>query len=322
MDLEAEPLNQSENRTNLRLPDFLLVGAAKSATSSLSFYLDQHPQIAMASQKESWFFSFYGNPPDYSSPGVLSDVVSDLDTYTRLFDGAKADQKLGDACPSYLYTYEDTIRNIRELYSTELLAKLKIIISLREPVGRAYSQYYTFKRKVQEPLTFDQAIQPDTINKRLQQNWNIFYDYLGFGMYASQVEAFQQAFGKERVHVLLYDDISSDIQKTCRDIYEFLEIDPDVVVDDRHKINAISGEPRIKWVVAGLFSKNRFKRSISAIIPQKLRAKIAFFIFTALLKHETLDAKTIHQISQYFTEDISRLEKLIGRDLSAWHHRS
>ncbi len=322
MDLEADTLDHPENKINARLPDFMLVGAAKSATSSLSFYLDQHPQIVMASQKESWFFSFYGNPPDYSSPGVLSDVVSDLDTYTRLFDGAKVDQKLGDACPSYLYTYEDTIRNIQQLYSAETLTKLKIIISLREPVGRAHSQYYTFKRKIQEPLAFDQAIQSDTINKRLQENWNVFYDYLGFGMYASQVEAFQQAFGKERVHVLLYEDICSDIQKTCRDIFEFLGIDPDVVVDDRYKINTVTGEPRLKWVVAGLFSKNRFKRAISKIIPQKLRMIISFFIIKVLLKRETLDAKTIQQISQHFTEDISRLEKLIDRDLSAWHHRT
>jgi hypothetical protein len=322
MDLEADPLNRSENKANSRLPDFLLVGAAKSATSSLSFYLDQHPQIAMASQKESWFFSFYGKPPDYSSPGVLSDVVSDLDTYTKLFDGAKAEQKLGDACPSYLYTYEDTIRNIHQLYSAEALARLKIIVSLREPVGRAYSQYYTFKRKAQEPLAFDQAIEPDTINKRLQQNWNIFYDYLGFGMYAGQVEAFQQAFGKDRVHVLLYEDIRSDIQKTCRDIFEFLGVDPDVVVDDRYKINAVSGEPRLKWVAAGLFSKNRFKRAISAIIPKKLRMIIIFIVFKMLLKRESIGKDTIEQVSQYFTQDISRLEKLIDRDLTAWRHRT
>jgi hypothetical protein len=322
MGTEADALNQPESSTNTRLPDFLLVGAAKSATSSLSLYLDQHPQIAMASQKESWFFSFYGKPPEYDSPGVLSDVVSDLDTYTRLYDGATLEQKLGDACPSYLYTYEDTIRNIQQLYSAEALAKLKIIISLREPVGRAYSQYYTFKRKVQEPLSFDHAIQSDTINKRLQENWNIFYDYLGFGMYASQVEAFQQAFGKDRVHVLLYEDIRSDIQKTCRDIYDFLEIAPDVVVDDRHKINAISGEPRLKWVVAGLFSKNRLKRAISAIIPQKLRMTIIYLVFKVQLKRESLDEETFRQLSQHFTQDISRLEKLIDRDLTAWQHRA
>ncbi|MDH3379333.1 MAG: sulfotransferase [Gammaproteobacteria bacterium] len=313
-------LIQPGNKKNTRLPDFLLVGAAKSATSSLYFYLDQHPQIAMASQKESWFFSYYKNPPDYASPGVLSDVVSELDTYLRLYDGAETNQILGDACPSYLYTYEDTIRNIRQLYSNEALEKLKIIISLREPVSRAYSQFYTFKRKVQEPLAFDQAIQQGTINQRLREKWNIFYDYIGFGMYAKQVEAFQQAFGKERVHVLLYEDIHTDIQKTCRGIYDFLGVDPEIIVDDRHKYNAISGEPKLKWVVAGMFSKNRFKRKISALIPERLRMRIIFIIFKILLKREAMGVNTRRQVAEYFREDIVKLEKLIGRDLSGWQN--
>ena len=122
-------MNQPASKVNTRLPDFLLVGAAKSATSSLYYYLDQHPQITMASVKESWFFSFYEKPPQYSSPGILSDVISELDDYLKLYDGAESGQILGDACPSYLYTYEDTIRNIRQLYSGEALANLKIIIS-------------------------------------------------------------------------------------------------------------------------------------------------------------------------------------------------
>ena len=322
MQREVNLLNRSGNKTIARLPDFLLVGAAKSATSSLNYYLDQHPQIAMASQKESWFFSFYGKPPSYSSPGVLSDVVSDLETYSGLFDGANAEQLLGDACPSYLYTYEDTIKNIQRLYDAEDLARLKIIISLREPVGRAYSQYYTFKRKVQEPLPFDQAVRPETINQRMQENWNIFYDYLGFGMYARQVEAFQQAFGSERVHVVLYEDIKTDVQKVCRGIYDFLGIAPDFVVDDRYKINAISGEPRLKWMVAAMFSKNRLKKMLASLIPQKLRMIIIYFVFKVLLKRETMDVDTIKQISQHFTDDISRLEKLIDRDLSAWQQRT
>lgn len=310
--------NRPGSSSNTRLPDFLLVGAAKSATSSLHYYLDQHPQISMASQKESWFFSYYDNPPHFESPGILSDVISDLENYLKLYDGAADDQVLGDACPSYLYTYEDTIRNIRRLYTSEALAKPKIIISLREPVSRAYSQYYTFKRKVQEPLPFGQAVEKSTIDRRMRENWNIFYDYLGFGMYAKQVEAFQQAFGKDRVFVLLFDDIHADLLKTCRLIFEFLEIDPGFRVDDRHKVNALAGEPRIKWLVAGLFSQNKFKRSISALIPKKLREIIMFGVLKKTLRREVLDADTFQRVSQQFREDIVRLETLIDRDLSAW----
>ena len=303
---------------NTRLPDFLLVGAAKSATSSLHYYLDQHPQITMASKKESWFFSFYRKPPHFNSPGVLSDVVSELDEYLKLYDGAADDHLLGDACPSYLYTYEDTINTIRELYSDEALARLKILISLREPVSRAYSQYYTFKRVVEEPLDFEQAVKPETIDQRMSQEWNIFYDYLGFGMYSKQVEAFQRAFGKDRVLVLLYEDIHADIQKVCQQIFRFLGVDDEVVIDDLHKHNSLSGEPRIKWLVAGLFSQNRLKRRIAALIPPKLRMRIAYLVLKKLLRRETLDSRIRRQLSEYFDADIVRLERLIDRDLSAW----
>ena len=313
-------MNQSLNSANSRLPDFLLVGAAKSATSSLDAYLGQHPQIAMASEKESWFFSFYKNPPRYTSPGLLNNVVSELDMYLKLYDGAEANQILGDACPSYLYTYEDTIRNIRQLYSADVLARLKIIISLREPVSRAYSQFYTFKRSVHEPLPFEQAIQEGTVKERLQDNWNIFYDYPGFGLYSKQVGAFQQAFGKERVLVLLYDDIQADMPKVCRDIFTFLEIDPDIIVDDSLKHNSVAGEAKIQWFVAALFSENKFKRMISALIPKKLRMILIHIVVNTLLKRDSMDVDTFKQLSEYFTKDILELEQLIGRDLSSWRY--
>ena len=313
-------MSQSKNKTNTRLPDFLLVGAAKSATSSLYSYLDQHPKIVMASEKESWFFSFYKNPPQYDSPGKLSNLISELDAYLKLYDGAEANQILGDACPSYLYTYEDTIRNIRQLYSADALANLKIIISLREPVSRAYSQFYTFKRKVQEPLAFTQAIQESTVIQRMQGNWNIFYDYPGFSMYSKQVEAFQQAFGKERVLVLLFEDIHADTAAVCRTIFSFLEIDPDFIVDDRLKHNSITGEPSLKWLVAGLFSRNKYKRMISALIPKQLRMFLLYIIVKPLLKRKPMEENTLKQFSDYFKQDIVKLEELTGRDLSSWRN--
>ena len=313
-------MSQPTDKINTRLPDFLLVGAAKSATSSLYSYLDQHPQIVMASVKESWFFSFYKKPPHYASPGILSNIVSELDPYLKLYNGAQESQILGDACPSYLYTYEDTIRNIRQLYSEEALANLKIIISLREPISRAYSQFNTFKRKVQEPLAFAQAIEKDRVKQRMQDNWNIFYDYPGFGMYSKQVEAFQQAFGKERVLVFLYEDIQADIHAVCSSIYSFLGIDPDFVVDDRLKHNSFAGEPSIKWIVAGLFSKNKYKRMISALIPKPLRMFLLYIILVPLVKRKPMDENTLKQFSDHFKQDIVKLEELIGRDLSSWRN--
>ena len=132
------------------------------------------------------------------------------------------------------------------------------------------------------------------------------------------IRAFEQAFGKERVLILLYDDIQADIHKVCSDIFTFLEVDPEFPVDASAKINSIAGEPKVKWIVAGLFSKNRFKRMVSALIPKRLRRIVIRLVFNNLLKREVMDVDTHRQLSEYFEQDILKLEKLIGRDLSGW----
>jgi len=300
------------------LPDFLLVGAAKSATSSLHYYLDQHPEICMPVIKESWFFSFVDNPPKYSSPGVLSDVASSLKDYIKLFEHANPEQILGDASPSYLYTYEDTIRNIKSIYPAENLDKIRIIISLREPVSRAFSQYHTFRRKVQEPLPFEETIKQDTINQRMRDNWNIFYDYTGFGLYYKQVKAFIDAFGEERVLVLLYDDIRNDQVAACQKIYKFLDVNSDYVPDVAIKHNSLTGEPRARWLMRIVTSRNNIKRAIAAFIPKIIRNIILYFVVKLLLKRARLAEERKNVLMKPYKEDIKKLEELIHRDLSHW----
>jgi hypothetical protein len=309
------------------LPDFLLVGAAKSATTSLYYYLSQHPQIRMTSIKENWFFSFMDSPPKYNSPGVLSNVVSRLEEYVKLFEGARPDQRLGDASPSYLYTYRDTIRNIQSIYPPDDLKKLRIIISLRDPVSRAFSQYWTFKRYVQEPLSFGEAIEESAITKRLSDNWNIFYDYIGFGRYHEQVKAYLDAFGRDRVLILLYDDIQKDPVGVCRKIFAFIGVDDSFAPDVRVRYNDLTGEPKRKWLLRVLTSKNPVKRAIAAGVKQVLvrlprepthRALESFVRRVFAHRRVDMAPQTREKLIRVFADDVKRLEGLIGRDLVHW----
>lgn len=307
-----------ERLGEIALPDFLVVGAAKSATSSLHMYLKQHPQICMPEIKENWFFSFRDRPPAYRSPGVLSNVVTRLEDYVRLFDRARPGQKLGDASPSYLYTHEDTIRNIRAVYPESNLRDLRIVISLREPVRRAYSQYWTFKRFDQEPLSFEKATDDAVIAQRLQSDWNIFYDYTGFGRYYRQVKAYLDAFGKERVLVILYDDIEKDPAGVCQTIFRFLGVDASFSPNVRGKYNSVAGAARVQWPIRLLTSRNRVKRAIAALVPKPVRQLILALVGVLLLKRERIDEATRRRLTQAFVDDIENLERLLGRDLSRW----
>ncbi len=312
----------------LSLPDFLIVGAAKSATTSLHHYLNGHPDVFMPAIKENWFFSFVDNPPAYVSPGKLNNLVSDVNEYSGLFKEAGSDQILGDASPSYLYTYQDTIKNIKAVYPPEFLDKLKIIITLREPVSRAYSQYYTFKRKIYEPLEFEQAVDENTIKKRLAENWNIFYDYTGFGLYSAQVKAFLDEFGEDRVLILLYDDIRADTSGICKKLYSFLDVNSDFAIDADVRHNAVSGEPKKEWLVRLLISKNPVKRFVFGIIkkglsllPKQTTKKFLDSISRSLFVRKEMNEDTRLKLSQIFNEDIIQLESLIKRDLSTWRKK-
>ena len=313
----------------IALPDFLLVGAAKSATTSLYHYLNQHPEIHMTSVKESWFFSFLDNPPKYASPGVLTDVISSVEEYVKLFAGARAGQKLGDASPSYLYTYRDTIRNIRTVYPAPCLKDLRIIISLREPVSRAYSQYWTFRRVANEPLSFDAAVGHGVIRQRLHDNWNIFYDYTGFGHYYEQVKAYLEAFGRDRVLIVLYEDIQRDPVGVCRQIFAFLGADAGFVPDVGKRHNDLTGDPRFKWLLRILKSKHPVKRKIAASIkrvlaclPREATSRAVENFALQVFKHQRREmaTQTRARLTQAFADDVRRLETLIGRDLSHWRN--
>src|ERR1700753_3266246 len=133
------------------LPNFLIVGAAKSGTTSLFHYLKQHPDIFLPEFKEPHFFV---------SALVKNKVYSWIEEkqeYENLFAGASAYHKRGEASVTYLYYYKIAIPNILSL----LGRSTKIIVILRNPVERALSAYnYTYKNNPSENNpSFEKALE-------------------------------------------------------------------------------------------------------------------------------------------------------------------
>jgi len=165
----------------VKMPDFFILGAAKSGTSSLFRYLGEHPQIHIPEVKEPWFFSF-PLPGDTTSPVPnLAGAITELPEYVQQFAGCGDDQITGEASPSYLLTHAVTIEKLKALYGPELAGKLKFFILLRNPVDRAWSMYWTFGRKLMEDLEFEEAIKPEAIAARKADGERLFYDYIGAG---------------------------------------------------------------------------------------------------------------------------------------------
>lgn len=161
------------------LPNFLIIGAAKSGTSSIYDYLKQHPQIYMSSIKEPIFFAFEGEQIDEFGPfnddplakGTLTNSATNIDDYQALFRDVDGEKAIGEASVRYLY-FSKSPNRIKKY-----IPEAKLIAILRNPVDRAYSHFLMNLRKQFEPLNdFSKALQAE--EKRKLDNWGWDWHYL------------------------------------------------------------------------------------------------------------------------------------------------
>src|SRR5262249_42341401 len=181
-----------ENRQR-PLADFLIIGAAKSGTTSLYHYLGQHPALYFPQQlKEPGYLCFAEmQRPTLQTglPDMWQSAITELDAYSDLFEEAPRGSLLGEATPEYLLLAERTVSNIKRLYA-DRAGQIKFVAILRNPVDRIWSHYWMMMRDGYENLTFAEATSEGTISSRLAAGWNPAYDYIGYGMYGRQLKLY------------------------------------------------------------------------------------------------------------------------------------
>ena len=300
-------------KSEVKLPDFIIIGAARSGTTFLFHYLRQHPQVFMPDNKEPCFFSFMGNSRTFEDPNLKKQYIRKKDDYIRLFKLAKDDQIIGEGSTTYLYTFKDTIKNIKRVYGSHL-KNLKIIALLRNPAERAYSHYLHFIRRKNEPYSFLESLKPEIIKKRIPINPS--YDYIGYGLYYEPIKAFKEEFPLFKVY--LFEEIK-ERDSFLSDVCLFLGIDQKVPIDTNFLSNP-SGLPKnkVSEIILKMISRDSaIKRSFNKLFPKNYSIKHKLIL--KLLRRTRLNesVKKI-LIGDYFKKNIKKLQILINRDLSSW----
>ena len=286
-----------------RTPDFFLVGAAKSGTSSLYTYLVQHPDVFLPEVKEPHFFY------NERSPGLPVLREKDLGSYLRLFEGVAGGVRAGEASTSYLYS-ANAAREIKQLREDA-----KILAVLRNPVNRAYSQYWNQVRDGQEHLSFEAAL--DAEEERKSQNWWHGFLYTETGHYAEQIARYMAAFGHENVQIHLFDDLHQDAREVCSKVFSFLEVDPAHKIET-NKVYNRSGPMRSR-LLASLLNAPSIKGSAGKVLPPTWKRGVGEWLRNVNRRPvPEMNPKTRERLRRLFMEDLNRLEDLIGRDLGQW----
>jgi len=216
------------------LPNFLIIGAMKAGTTSLHYYLAQHPEIFLLPQKETNFFA------QESAMCMREKTVTEEQEYASLFRDVTNEKAIGETSPAYLCVI-DAPRRI-----AKMLPNAKLIAVLRNPIERAFSHYVMRRQQGKEVrASFDEVMATDDIDP--------LRSYKSRGFYGQQITRYLKHFPKEQIQIFLYEELVENPIAVVRGICQFLEIDQQFVpnMSKRHNVNphtdeAISPESREK----------------------------------------------------------------------------
>ena len=296
------------------MPNFLMIGASKSGTTSIHRYLEQHPEVYVSPVKEPKFFALECERPDYKGPGdreAWRDSVTSIKEYEALFDGATDERAVGEVSPVYLYS-EKAVGRIKHH-----VPDAKLIAILRNPVERAYSSYLHKRRDGREPLDdFVRAL--DAEDQRMREGWAYGWRYTRVGFYHEQLVRYFDAFVPGQIRVYLYEDLTGDPVGLMRDVYGFLGVD-DAFVPDMSRSHNVSGIPKNKLVQSLLRGRNPVKTALKPLFPRRVRKRLLVDLQNRNLKEAPgMPLEARRRLTEAYREDILKLEGLIGRDLSGW----
>jgi len=303
----------------MSLPNFLIIGAAKAGTNALYHYLRQHPQVYMSPWKEPKFFAFESEADlgfraaNGKDAPVNASVILDQGEYERLFDDARdGELARGEASTHYLYVEKSPGR------IKTLIPDARLIAVLRNPVDRAFSSYQHLVRDDLEPLDFGAAL--DAEPQRIAEHYAYLYRYTDMGFYSQQLDRYEKTFSENQLCVLLYDDLRSDPEGTCRQIFSFLGVDEDFVPDMSGEYNR-SGVPKNRFMHRLLNPSAPMKRRLWNVTPRLARERLLDAqtkIVNRNLQRQTMPEPERDRLRGVFREEVGRLEARLDRDLSHW----
>ncbi len=295
------------------LPDFLIIGAARSGTTALHDYLRQHPGIFMPALKEPNFFAYEGTTPRCRGPGAefINNSLTDQAAYRALFAPAPPGAVCGEASPLYLYSPRAPGRIARRL------PRARLIAILRNPVEQAFSHFTYATRLAIEPETdFLRALELE--QERLAAGWQPLFGYSSFPRYGEQLERYFALFPRSQILIRTYEEFRDRPQQLMREIFAFLGVDAGFRPDMSRRPNA-GGVPRNRALQDFLMRPNPVTGAIARLLPQKLSRTIRDRLAAANTRPAPQmppDARAI--LAERLRDDIERLQALLRRDLSHW----
>lgn len=275
-----------------RLPNLLLIGAAKCGTSSLHAYLDSHPDIAMAGLKELRYFQ---DP----------DCARWESWYRSQFD-AKV-QITGES--STMYTRSPALPGVAERMAS-VIPGARLIYMVRDPVERAVASYFEERF---------QLLDPRPIGEAFADIADPYNPYVSASRYAEQLEIFLAHYPREQLLLLPLTDLRDAPEETMKRVFAFVGVDPQHVVDTRIRHNEASAKYEYSRIAA------RVRRGTAGRLvrrlPERGRAPVQAVARRLLSRPQDrppLPPELKDRLKRMLRPDAERFRELSGLPVADW----
>lgn len=282
------------------LPNLIVIGAQKAGTSSLHYYLNQHPDIHMSAKKETQFFHEEHN----WSRGI--------DWYKSLFSGQA--KIYGESCTSY--SFKPLYKNVAEKMH-RLIPNAKLIYLVRDPIERAISGYiYSYKGYTEHRSHYQCLSNPEDIYYRAPSR------------YYYQLQEYLKYFDPKQIMIVSTEKLRYHREETLKAIFEFLGVDPSFTSEEfsrqlnTHKQRLRRKKPRrwIRYLLNNDMENFPFKNMLS----QKTKNNIRHFLLPKgeVVKKPNIPDMLRKKMVNFFKPDVEMLKEYTGYDFKEWNNFS
>jgi hypothetical protein len=323
--------------TSGRLPNFFVIGAPRSGTTSLYEYLDAHRDVYMSTVKEPDFFIRPSLALAHPVGGIeradldadaarFEELAKELQSYRSLFAGASGQARVGEASAIYFGN------PIAPWHLRGYVPDAKLIAVLRNPTERAFSHLVHAKRIYAEhgqvgaigaegtsvDDAFATAVDTALRDGPFDETKSDPEVWVQSGFYHLHLTRFLSYFPAEQLKVFLFEDLSERPRELMREIFGFLGVDDTFELPTTEAFNA-SVVPRSQRLFSFFTTKNSLMRKAKALAPTKVRA-VAMRTRNRLLGagKPPLDPGLGSKLDAIYRDDILALQDHLGRDLSGW----
>lgn len=304
-------------------PNFFIVGAPKCGTTAMYHYLGQHPEIFILTSPPEAMESILGGKKEFHFFGSdLNFNRCSKQEYLDNFSAAKQEKRIGESSVFYLYSRE-AAREIKEFCPSA-----NIIIMLRNPVDLIYSWHSQLVFWGDEDIPkFENALNAEALRKR-GLNFPKKHDhpieclfYRDIPRFTEQIKRYFHVFGREKVHIILFDDFKKKTSNTYKSVLRFLDVDDDFEVQFKI-VNSNKSIRNKSWQDFLRVPPSMIRKIGKIFIPSSVYRSIRAELLHKNIKYETrppMPPSLRKKLQADFASEIEQLSNLLNQDLTHWN---